>query len=213
MLLKKFLLIAILTIGASGPPLNAIAAEANAGVKIEPFLNIYYDDNITYERDASRKKTDVILEPGISASYKTKYPVFYTRFFGGITGELYKNYSAYSYGIYKIGIAQGLPNRMSTTMRYSLMPNVCLEEDAAGTACAESTDYHTFSLSLDKDFTDALFGGVYGKYGIKNYETRYNYKDTGVIGGGADATYRIAKIVKIGIGYSYESGVADGENN
>jgi len=71
-------------------------AEEKKGFRIEPSLNIYYDDNITYERNAHNKKTDVIFEPDIYASYRTGYPVFYTTFFGAITGELYTNYNTYS---------------------------------------------------------------------------------------------------------------------
>jgi hypothetical protein len=188
-------------------------AEEKKGFRIEPSLSLYYDDNITYERNAHNKKADVIFEPALYASYRTGHPVFYTKFFGDITGELYTSYDTYSYGIYRIGITQGLLYKISTTIRYSLMPDVCLEEDTAGTSCTESNDYHTASLSLDKEFAKGLSAGVSGKYGIKNYETLYDYKDTSVYGSSADGTYRITKFLKIGAGYRYERGIADGEND
>lgn len=188
-------------------------AKEKKGFRIEPSLNLYYDDNITYERNVHNKKADVIFEPALYASYSTGLPVFYTKFFGDIAGELYTDYNTYSYGIYRVGITQGLPYRISATIRYSLMPDVCLEEDAAKTSCTESTDYHTASLSLDKELAKGLSAGISGKYGIKNYETPYNYKDTRVYGSSADAVYRIAKFLKIGAGYRYERGIADGEND
>ena len=193
--------------------LNLAYAEEKKGFRIEPSLNIYYDDNITYERNANNKKSDVIFEPGIYAGYRTGYPVLYTKIFGAVTGELYTGHNTYSYGIYSIGITQGLPYKISTTLRYTLTPNVCLEEDAAGTSCTESTDYHAASLSLDKELAKGLSVGISGKYGIKNYETRYDYKDTRVYGGSADTAYRITKFLKIGAGYRYERGIADGEDD
>lgn len=209
MILKNilFLITAVILLAASA------YAEEKKGFRIEPSLNIYYDDNITYERNAHNKKEDVIFEPTLYASYRTGYPVFYTKFFGDITGELYTSYDTYSYGIYRIGITQGLLYKISTTIRYSLMPDVCLEEDTAGTSCTESNDYHTASLSLDKEFAKGLSAGVSGKYGIKNYETLYDYKDTSVYGSSADGVYRITKFLKIGAGYRYERGIADGEND
>jgi hypothetical protein len=193
--------------------IDSAYAEEKKGFRIEPSLNIYYDDNITYERNAHNKKSDIILEPDIYAAYRTRHSVFNTKIFGAITGELYTDHNTYSYGIYSIGITQGLPYKISTTLRYTLTPDVCLEEDTAGTSCTESTDYHTASLSLDKEFAKGLSAGVSGKYGIKNYETRYDYKDTSVYGSSADAAYRITKFFKIGVGYRYERGIADGEND
>ena len=55
-------------------------AEEKKGFRIEPSLNIYYDDNITYERNSHNKKSDVILEPDIYAAYRTRHPVFYTKY-------------------------------------------------------------------------------------------------------------------------------------
>lgn len=209
MFLKKalFLIAALILL------INSAYAEEKKDFRIEPSLNIYYDDNITYERNSYNKKSDVILEPDIYAAYKTRHPVFYTKIFGSITGELYADHNTYSYGIYSIGITQGIPYKISTTLRYTLTPDVCLEEDTAGTSCTESTDYHTASLSLDKEFAKGLSAGVTGKYGIKNYETLYDYKDTRIYGGSADGAYRITKFLKIGAGYRYERGIADGEND
>lgn len=214
--LKRTFLLTISIISLSINIAQNASSEEKSEKSVEPFLNIYYSDNITYARNESWKENDVIWELGIITSYKTGYPVFYTKLFAGMSVDLFTNHSTFNYETYKLGLTQGLLYKTISTFSYTLIPDFCYEADFIVSACIESTDYHTFTLSLDKEFTSSLSGGIFGKYGIEDYNTLYYYgdaKDTKIIGAGIDIGYQIIPIIKIDAGYSYETGEANGKDN
>lgn len=207
------------------PSTGGEAAElTNRPFKLELGINEKYDDVAIYVIDQAAgtvsKKGDLITEPYLTLSYKTRAS-FPTKLILDFTADFYGKYSVQNFQTYKFIIQQKIASKTYVTAKYTFIPDIFFGSEIIdirpGTNLVPAKDQsyrtHVIQVTLDRDFVPRLNLALSGKYAIRDAKPLFNYRDVNLWGGALDGTYRVTPNTRLVLGTSYERDNAKGGVN
>ncbi len=163
----------------------------------------------------TNKGSDVVFEPDMTIGKSLSHPLGTTEFSIRGQGFVYTDHTTYTHGTLRLQAVQGLSEATRVRMRYYYAPNLFLGENedrrpGKHGLVGESVTSHIWSARLERQVTQDLQISLLGRYGLRRYNETFSHRDTNFWTVGPHLDWRLSHRVKLGIGYHYEQGLADG---
>jgi hypothetical protein len=174
--------------------------------------------------------SDAVLEPmlDVARSFATRYGT--TTFDVQGQGFVYFDQSRYSHGTLRFQARQEFSAKTSVLFRYYFAPDLFLGENEVRVAggpeveeshgsaaepielAAERVSSRIGSLRVAQELTDGLELRLLGRYGTRRYNEKFQQRDLDFWTLGPHVAWEIADGVKWVVGYHYERGTANGQD-
>lgn len=204
------------------PALQPKAGAAGPPVKVEVGVDEKYDDLAIYLIDQAANKTytdwDWITEPYLTVSYAVpgRLP---TKLLFDFTADIYAKYPIQDYETFRFLIRQAIDDKTAVAVKYTFIPYIFFGDDvqvSSGSSVPtreQSHQIHVVQMTVDREVMSNLMLSVLAKYGIRNAQPAFNYRDFTLWGGSIEAAYRPMPETKLILGSSYERDNARGGPN
>ncbi|MBI3621064.1 MAG: hypothetical protein HY208_02595 [Nitrospirae bacterium] len=210
-------LFAVAGLGVCGVASDAGAATQS--VHVEAGVDEKFDDLALYVVTPSgvSERGDWITEPYLTLSYTTSRRLP-TKLVFDVTADIYARYSVLDYQTYRFLIRQAIDEKTAVTLKYTFIPKIFFGDDMVGVAPGvpfkdQQHEIHLVQLTADRDLRPELNVGLSARYGIRDAEPAFNYRDSSLWGVSVDGLYRPAPRWRLTTGAAFEQDMARGGTN
>jgi hypothetical protein len=132
-------------------------------------------------------------------------------------GFVFTENPAFNHGTLRLQATQALSSATRVQARFYYAPNQFLgdnDERQSGQLqlAAEQVTSSIWSTRLIHDVTPDLSVRLLGRYGLRRYNESFSERDANFWTIGPHVEWRVIRIVKLGLSYHYERGLAEGRN-
>jgi hypothetical protein len=132
-------------------------------------------------------------------------------------GFVFTENPAFNHGTLRLQATQALSSATRVQARFYYAPNQFLgdnDERQSGQLqlAAEQVTSYIWSTRLIHDVTPDLSVRLLGRYGLRRYNESFSERDANFWTIGPHVEWRVIRIVKLGLSYHYERGLAEGRN-
>jgi hypothetical protein len=132
-------------------------------------------------------------------------------------GFVFTENPAFNHGTLRVQATQDLSSATRVQARFYYAPNQFLgdnDERQSGQEqlTAEQVTSYIWSTRLIHDVTQDLSVRLLGRYGLRRYDEAFSERNANFWTIGPHVEWRATRIVKLGLSYHYERGVAEGRN-
>jgi hypothetical protein len=132
-------------------------------------------------------------------------------------GFVFTENPAFNHGTLRVQATQDLSSATRVQARFYYAPNQFLgdnDERQSGQLqlTAEQVTSYIWSTRLIHDVTPDLSVRLLGRYGLRRYNESFSERDANFWTIGPHVEWRLTRIVKLGLSYHYERGLAEGRN-
>jgi hypothetical protein len=163
------------------------------------------------------KGSSVVFEPqlNISTSLQNRLGTLQLSALG--QGFIFTEDSRFNQGMLLLQAVQSVSPATRLRLRYAYIPDLFLgdnEDRHPGQhgLVAEEVTSNIWSARLEHNVTPDLEVKLLGRFGIRRYNDAFAQRDTNFYTIGPHVDWRVTQKVKLGFGYHYERGLADGRN-
>ena len=135
------------------------------------------------------------------------------------SGYIFANQAAYNHAMIETHLTQTFSTDTHINIRYNLIPNLYIGQNSFRVPDVQSYDQseivtsHYWSMQVDQPFTDKITGTVYSRYGLRNYNAPFQYRDTKFWTLGPRFKWFLSPKAEMLVGYHYEVGNANSQQN
>lgn len=215
--------------------LSTLASPALAEVMVEGRAILFYTDDIgifSATRRLSRdgdptqpaldtrltdKGSSIVFEPqgSVSRSLTNRLGTLELSALG--QGFIFSEDSRFNQGSLRLQAVQAFSPETRGRLRYSYVPDQFLgdNEDRRPSMhglVEEDLTSHIWSARIEHNLTPDLEVKLLGRFGLRRYNDAFAHRDTDFWTIGPHLDWRLFPRVKLGLGYHYERGLADGRN-
>ena len=132
-------------------------------------------------------------------------------------GFLFTDDSRFNQGSLRLQAVQSLSPETRIRFRFSYAPdqflgdNVDRHPSSIGLAGEKLTSY-IWSARIERNLTPDLEVKLLGRYGLRRYNEAFSERNTDFFTIGPHMDWRVSSRVKVGLGYHFERGLAEGRN-
>jgi len=160
---------------------------------------------------------DVVFEPDLSLSRSWENWLGRTTVDVRGQGFIYADNPRFNHGTLQLQAIQAFDKETRLRLRFYYAPNLLLgdnEDRQPGMTglVEEILTSYIWSARIERQLTSDLEVRLLGRYGLRRYNDAFAQRDTDFWTIGPHLDWRIAPSVKLGLGYHYERGLADGRN-
>lgn len=165
----------------------------------------------------THKGSSLVFEPRASLSTTLVDPLGPLELTLSGQGFIFSEDARFNQGAMQFQGVQTFSPETRVRLRYTYAPDQFLGDNEdrhpGQTGLAEeSLTSHIWSARLERDLTPDLEVKLLGRFGLRRYNEAFSERDTNFYTIGTHAEYRLSRRVKLGFGYHYERGLADGRN-
>jgi len=223
------LAIAVFAAGASQP------AIANVDWTVKGMGILYWTDDIgifsatrRLSRDGdptqpaldsplTHKGSSVVFEPQLTALTTTDNRLGTLELSARGQGFIFTEDSRFNQGMLRLQALQSFSPATRLRLRYEYVPDQFIgdnEERISGqrSLAEERLTSHIWSARIEHHLTPDVEVKLLGRVGIRRYNDAFAERDTNFWTIGPHLDWRMSRRVKLGFGYHYERGLADGRN-
>jgi len=199
------------------------AEDVNRPFHVEAGVEEKYDDLAIYVVDQTASKTykngDWITEPYLTLSYRSaaRLP---TKLVFDFTADIYAKYSIQDYETLRFLIRQAVDDKTAVAVKYTFIPYIFFGDDVVQAAPGSSVpareqshQIHIVQAAVDREVTPVLVLSATAKYGVRNAQPAFSYRDFTLWGGSIEGAYRLMPATRLTLGSSYERDDARGGTN
>ncbi len=195
-------------------------------------LSTYYTDDValfsvtrrlSLEDDPTQPIVDepgqgsgFVYEPTARLGWSTENTLGKFQVSADAGGYVFQNHSDYSHAFFDFTVAQELTEKTELKLLYAFVPNLYLGEQALGEhhsgvaeEYGERLDSHVWSLHLDHKLTESLTLRGLVRYGVRDYEQPFAYRDTQFYTVGTHLEWEISHDLELLVGYHFEQGLTN----
>jgi len=195
-------------------------------------LNTYYTDDValfsvtrrlSLEDDPTQPIVDepgqgsgFVYEPTAQLGWSTENRLGRFQVSVDAGGYIFQNHSDYSHAFFDFTLAQELTDKTELKVLYAFVPNLYLGEQAIGEHHSEEVEKfgerlnsHVWSLHLDHKLAEHLTLRGLVRYGLRDYDQPFSYRDTQFYTLGAHLEWEINHNLELLVGYHFEQGFTD----
>lgn len=159
--------------------------------------------------------SDMVFEPGLIIRKRFGNRLGDTALSLRGQGFVYAVNPEFSHGTLRLDALHAFTPKTRLLLRYYYAPDLLLgeNEDRHTTPATEADEILTsniFVARLDRTLTSTLEVRLLGRYGIREYNDAFEQRDTTFWTIGPHLEWRLVPRVKLGLGFHYERGLADG---
>ncbi len=161
--------------------------------------------------------SDVIFEPdlGLSTSFRNRFGT--TELSAKGQGFIYTDHTRFSHSTLRLQATQAFSRDLRARLRFYYAPSLFLGDNESRQPGStgltkESVSSYIWSARLERNLTPEVEVRLLTRYGLRRYNQAFEERDTDFWTVGPHFEWRVAPGVKLGLGYHYERGLADGRN-
>jgi hypothetical protein len=200
------------------------AEAATQSVHVEAGVEEKYDDLALYVIDQTQpaptvsQQGDWITEPYLTLSYTTSRRLP-TKLVFDFTADVYAKYSVLDYQTYRFLVRQAIDDRTAVALKYTFIPKIFFGDDIVGATSggvpfkSQQHEIHLVQVTADRDLRPDLNVGLTARYGIRDAEPAFNYRDYSLWGVSVEGLYRPAPRWRLTTGAFFEQDMARGGTN
>ena len=226
----------VFTLGISGFVfLIALARPVHAEVGVNGSATLFWTDDIgifSATRRLSRdgdptqpaldtrltdKGSSMVFEPQltVSDSFTNGLGILHVDLMG--QGFIFSEDARFNQGMFRIQAVQSFSPQTRLRLRYSFVPDQFLGENEDRHPgqlglVDERVTSHIWSVRMEHAIMEDLEVKLLGRYGLRRYNEAFAERDTNFFTIGPHVDWRLSRRVRLGLGYHYERGLADGRN-
>lgn len=213
----------------------ATAASAQAEVTLQGRGILFYTDDVgifsatrRLSRDGdptqpaidsrlTNQGSDVVFEPDLTLSTLRGNRWGTLELSAKGQGFIYTDHTRFSHGTLRLQALQAFSPETKLRLRFYYAPDLLLGDNesrqpgASGLA-KEIVSSYIWSARLEQMLTQNLALRLLTRYGLRRYNQAFEERNTDFWTVGPHLEWRVAPRVKVGAGYHYERGLADGRN-
>jgi len=197
-------------------------------------LNTYYTDDValfsvtrrlSLEGDPTQPLVDepgqgsgFVYEPTAQLGWSTENVLGELQLSVDAGGYIFQDYADYSHAFLDFTLSQELTEKTKLKLLYAFVPNLYLGKQAVGEHHSEEAeefgerlDSHVWSLHLDHKLTESLTLRGLVRYGIRNYDQPFAYRDTQFYTLGTHLAWEVSSDLELLVGYHFEQGLTNDE--
>ena len=165
--------------------------------------------------DKTGQGSDFIYEPSIEAEWTGHNSLGEISFATDLGGYVFTNQTAFSHGLFDFEVAQSFETNTKLSLHYNFVPDLFLGENTFLQLTGKEAEYnetlssHYWSFHIDQNLTQNLVIRLLSRYGLRNYNAPFVYRDTQFWTIGPHLEWDISDDVAILVGYHYEKGTAE----
>src|SRR5262245_4782775 len=163
------------------------------------------------------KGSSVVFEPQLSVSTSLHNRLGTLELSARGQGFIFTEDARFNQGMLRLQAVQSFPHETRLRLRYEYVPDQFLGDNEdrhpgqMGLA-EERLTSNIFSARIEHNFTPDLEVKLLGRFGMRRYNEAFAERDLNFWTIGPHMEWRISPRVKLGFGYHYERGLADGRN-
>lgn len=211
-----------------------ISSAANAEWSIGGDFSTYYTDDValfsatrrfSLEQDPTQpmvdepeQGSDFVYEPHAYTKWLTENQLgaFQVAVDAGV--YIFQQNSAYTHGFFQIEVGQALTEQTKLEFFYDYIPDQFIGSKALVSnqhahteheEVKEKLDSHVWSLHLEHELTEHFMLRGLARYGIRNYDEPFAYRDIQFFTVGSHLEWVISPDIEFLVGYHYERGYTD----
>ena len=161
--------------------------------------------------------SDVVLEPdlALSTSRGNRWGTLDLSAKG--QGFIFTDHDQFNHGTLRLEALQAFSQETKLRLRFYYAPDLFLGNNESrqpgSTGLAkESVSSYIWSARLERNLTPEVEVRLLTRYGLRRYNQAFEERNTDFWTVGPHFEWRVAPGVKLGLGYHYERGLADGRN-
>jgi hypothetical protein len=165
----------------------------------------------------THKGSSVVFEPQLTALTTTDNRLGTLELSARGQGFIFTEDSRFNQGMLRLQALQSFSPATRLRLRYEYVPDQFLgdnEERRSGqqSLAEEKLTSHIWSARIEHNLTADVEVKLLGRVGIRRYNDAFAQRDTNFWTIGPHLDWRVSRRVKLGFGYHYERGLADGRN-
>lgn len=173
--------------------------------------------------DEPDQGTDFVYEPNAYARWTTDNRLGELQISLDAGGYIFQDHSDYTHGFYQLSLAQDLGERTTIKLLYDYIPGLFIgrnslphEQHSATEAqqeqeaeADERLDSHIWALHLEQDLNEQVIARGLVRYGLRDYEPPFGYRDIQFFTVGAHLEWIITSDIELLVGYHFERGYTE----
>ena len=165
----------------------------------------------------TNKGSDVIFEPDLNVAALLHNRLGTLELSAKGQGFIYTDHTRFNHGTLRLQATQAFSPETRLRLRFYYAPNLFLGDNenrqpGATGLVKESVTSYIWSARVERNLTPDLEVRLLTRYGLRRYKADFAQRDTDFWTVGPHLEWRVAPRVKLGLGYHYERGLADGRN-
>ena len=163
------------------------------------------------------KGSDVVFEPDgyVTKAFENRFGTAELNVRG--QGFIYTDNLRFNHGTLRLQAVQAFSPETRVRLRYYFAPNLFLGENedrrpGAQGLVEEVVTSHIWSARVERNVTPDLEVRLLGRYGFRRYDEAFAQRDTDFWTIGPHVEWRLSRRIKLGLGYHYERGLAEGRH-
>ncbi len=161
--------------------------------------------------------SDVVIEPDLTLATSRVNRWGTLELSGKGQGFIYTDHARFNHGTLRLEALQAFSPETRARLRFYYAPSLFLGDNESrqpgSTGLAkESVSSYIWSARLERNLTPEVEVRLLTRYGLRRYNQAFEERDTDFWTVGPHFEWRVAPGVKLGLGYHYERGLADGRN-
>jgi len=208
---------------------NSVHAEWSSGVD---FSTYYTDDvglfsvtrRLSLDEDPTQpivdepgQGSDAVYEPNAYVSWETENELGEFELTLDAGGYIFHTHSAYTHGFFQMEVAQMLTEQTTIKFLYDFVPELFIGVQSLGEGehgedeADERLNSHIWSMHLERELSDTLTLRGLVRYGLRDYDQPFAYRDTQFFTVGSHFEWAITSDIELLVGYHFERGYTDHE--
>lgn len=173
------------------------------------------DDPTQPNIDKTGQGSDFIYEPSLEAEWTGQNAFGEMSAAADVGAYVFTHQTAFSHGLFDFELAQSFDTQTKLSLHYNFVPdlflgkNTFLQPSGNEAVFDESLSSHYWSLHIDQNLTQDVIIRLLSRYGMRNYQAPFTYRDTQFWTIGPHLEWDINEDVSLLVGYHYERGAAE----
>lgn len=173
------------------------------------------DDPTQPNIDKTGQGSDFVYEPSVEAEWIGHNSFGEISFAADAGGYVFTNQTGFTHGLFDFELAQSFETETKLSLHYNFVPdlflgrNTFMQPTGVETEHDETLSSHYWSFHIDQQLTDDITFRLLSRYGLRNYNAPFTYRDTQFWTIGPHLEWDITHDINFLIGYHYEKGNAE----
>jgi hypothetical protein len=169
--------------------------------------------------DEPQQGADVVYEPSAYVNWATENKLGDFELELNAGAYIFQNNSEYTHGFLQLIVEQELTEKNKIKLLYDFVPQLyigkkSLSQEGDGEAeleheAGEQLDSHIWSMHLEHELSNAVILRGLVRYGIREYNQPFAYRDTQFFTVGSHLEWVITHDIELLVGYHFERGYTD----
>lgn len=173
------------------------------------------DDPTQPNIDNTGQGSDFIYEPSAEMEWIGHNALGEISFSADAGGYVFTNQTNFTHGLFDFELAQSFETNTKLSLHYNFVPDLFLGRNTFLLPSGEESEHdetltnHYWSFHIDQKLTDDFTIRLLSRYGLRNYNAPFQYRDTQFWTIGPHLEWDISEDIALLVGYHYEKGSAE----